>query len=173
MRKITEDLQQNIFETGYDTNEFLVLEGIRRSFSYAKVISKQIYPDTTYYFENLLNSIKDIDLVITNEMFSEGYRFFNIMKNNQESIKQFFRYYFHILQLILIFNRVNDECCDVCQGELFYYYEKKNSRIIKICGTCSSVFDTGGKRIESAALEYEFASKEKLTPFLVSEFHNE
>jgi len=172
MNKIIDDLEQNIFCNRSDINNSLVFEGIKGSFNCAKVNSKQICPEETKYYENLLNILSDNEFIMTKTMFNQGFRYFNIMKNRKSDIKQFFNDYFYMLRLLLIFNRVDKECCDVCQGDLFYYYENNNSEIIKICGTCSRVFNAYGKIIEQPEFDFRLEKKLELTELFGCELNN-
>lgn len=147
INKIKDDLEQNIFNNKEDINNSSILEGIKNTFNKIKLNSKQVYPDETDYYDRLLSNLSIKELVITRAMYLEAYRVFNIMKIRDVDVKTFCNYYFYLLKLLLIYNKSNQECCNMCQGDLFYYYEKNNSIIVKVCDTCGTVFNANSDRV--------------------------
>lgn len=147
INKIKDDLEQKIFNNQEDINNSSILEGIKDTFNRIKLNSKQICPDETAYYDYLLSNLSIKEFLMTKEMYQEAYRVFRIMKIREVDVKTFCNYYFYILKLLLIYNKVDKECCNMCQGDLFYYYEKNNSIIVKVCGTCGTIFNANSDRI--------------------------
>jgi hypothetical protein len=132
-----------IFEMDKIDNKKL-LHNIKNSWEIMRNFSKNIDNNQTSYFEELIGSIDTDDIPLTDEMFNEANDIYSSLKVDKD-IKSFLQSYFRLLKTLLIFNKPLSECCDVCQGVLFYYFEENANRLIIKCDTCSSMFLTENK----------------------------
>lgn len=116
-----------------------ILECLKQSWECVLEFSKNIDSDATNYYADLLENICSEDIPIHEEMLKESRTNFISIKENTD-VKSYIRSYFGLLQTLLIYNQPFTECCDVCQGVLYYYFEEETKDVIKECSTCGTLF---------------------------------
>jgi len=146
--KIIKEFDQFVFSDMPHIDKKQIVKSLNITFTDIRVYSKQIDPTSTAYYELLLKNIIIDEIVITSSMMSEAFIRFKRLKENINNIKFFINQYFLLLEFLLVFNIPEEECCDLCQGYLFYYFNEETSLLLKECNTCGTIYNVvNGKAI--------------------------
>ena len=168
--KIIEELDKFIFSDMSHIDKKQIVKSLGITFADIRVYSKQIEPKSTDYYELLIKNIIIDELVITRSMVNEAFIKFKSLKNNINNIKLFINKYFLLLEFILIFNISEQECCDLCQGYLFYYFNEENSLLLKECNTCGTIYDASNSKAilckDKINMKLRPAKKEELKSYI-------
>jgi len=144
--RIIKELGQFIFSDLSHIDKNQIIKSVKITLNNIKVFSKQIEPKNTAYFELLVKDIDIDELVITKSMINEAYIRFKTLKENINNIKFFINQYFNLLRFLLVFN-TSEECCKICEGYLFYYFDEDSRYLLKNCSTCGTLFNADDDEI--------------------------
>lgn len=101
---------------------------------------KNVVPDWTQYFKDRLENIKAEELIITIDMVQDAHRQYERMVEERD-VKHYINRYMKLMWSLLVFHKPFEESCSICEGELFYYTDLIDSKVIKGCMTCGTYFD--------------------------------
>jgi len=168
--KIIKELDQFVFSDMSHIDKKQIVNSLRITINDIRVYSKPIEPKSTEYYELLINNIIIDELVITSSMINEAFIRFKSLKKNVNNVKLFINQYFLLLEFLLVFNISEEECCDLCQGYLFYYFDEENILLLKECNTCGAIYDAlNSKAIlikDKISLKMRPAKKEELKSYI-------
>ncbi|ANY67862.1 hypothetical protein BBD42_16315 [Paenibacillus sp. BIHB 4019] len=140
IKHATEELEPVFSEKNKIDND-AIITAIRSSWIYIHKYIKNINPTWTNPFNNRLNCIKALEIMITKDMLTDTSRAYERLKN-ERIVKSYMTIYMGLMQSLLVFNKPFEESCDRCQGALYYYTNLTENILIKECNTCSAWYDS-------------------------------
>lgn len=143
-------------------NNDSILNALKSSWIFIEKYIKNINPEWTTFYSERLARIDPNELIITSNMIDDAKRIYTSLEKTRD-IKLFMNEYMSITERLLTFSRTDKESCDICEGDLFYYYEIESSTLIKECGTCACWFDgITNERVEVFSKNIRAATKTDL-----------
>ncbi|KQN98962.1 hypothetical protein [Paenibacillus sp. Leaf72] len=140
IKHATEELEPIFSEKNIIDND-VIIAAIRSSWIYIHKYIKNINPMWTNHFNDRLNCIKALEIMITKDMLTDTSRAYERLKN-ERIVKSYMMIYIGLMQSLLVFNKPFEESCDICQGDLYYYTNLTENILIKECNTCSTWYDS-------------------------------
>ncbi|KEQ24154.1 hypothetical protein [Paenibacillus tyrfis] len=145
IHKVLKHFETHLFACDTPKDNVSILENIRNIWHDIEKYSKNIYPAKTDELAHIVHYIPADDLVITKNMYEDAIRRFTRLKNTwtqEKDVKSFYLRLFWLLETLLLFNKDSEECCDLCQGVMFYYVEEIGQIVLKQCRSCGICYDT-------------------------------
>ncbi|MCY9694772.1 hypothetical protein [Paenibacillus alginolyticus] len=128
-----------------DVSKNRIVEGLRDTWGLLHKYCKNIHPDRTNEINDRLNNLEPEDFLITKDMLRDATTVLNRIKDERINVKEFMYSYFRILDVLLIFHKPYEDGCNLCQSDLFYYFDTLEKVIIRECETCGTQFNIGSE----------------------------
>ncbi|NEN85286.1 hypothetical protein [Paenibacillus elgii] len=144
VHKVLKHFETHLFVCETPKDKVSILESIRTIWHDIEKYSKNIYPAKTAELTHIVHCIPADDLAITKKMYKSAIGQFVRLKDtwqHEKEIKWFYSWLFLLLEELLLFNKDWDECCELCQGAMFYYIEECRQIVLKKCRSCGNVYD--------------------------------
>ncbi len=144
IHKVLKHCEAHLFARGTPKNKASILQDIRATWHFVEKYSKNIYPEKTAELYAIIHHIPVDELAITKKMYESAVHQFTRLKDawsREKEIKSFYSRLFWLLEELLLFNKDWEECCELCQGAMYYYVEESGQSVLKQCRSCGNVYD--------------------------------
>ena len=144
VHKVLKHFETHLFARETPNDKVTILQNLRAIWHDIEKYSKNIFPAKTAELSHIIHCIPTDDLAITKKMYEIALLQFTRLKDTwsqEKQIKSFYSRLFRLLEELLLFNKDWEECCELCQGAMYYYVEKNRHIVLKQCRSCGNVYD--------------------------------
>ncbi|MDO3676522.1 hypothetical protein [Paenibacillus ehimensis] len=144
IHNVLKHFETHLFVSEMPNDKVTILQSLRTIWHDIEKYSKNIYPEKTAELSHIVHHIPTEDLAITKKMYESAIPQFTRLKeawSQEKDIKPFYSRLFRLLEELLLFNKDWEECCELCQGAMYYYVEKNRHIVLKQCRSCGNVYD--------------------------------